>query len=70
MQFFVDLLFVYIFFFPQNFKQQQDSRTQKWILLWIVYFGKTVSTIIIFPFPLVIYMSTNVLMFTSTFFLL
>lgn len=36
-------------FSPQNFKQQQDSRTQKWILLWFVFFGKIVSINII-PF--------------------
>lgn len=30
-------------FFSQNFKQQQDSRTQKGFLHWIVIFGKTVS---------------------------
>lgn len=32
-----------IFSSPQNSEQQQDSRTPKWILLWIVYIGEIVS---------------------------
>lgn len=27
----------------QTFKQQQNPGTRKWLLLWIVFFGKVVS---------------------------
>lgn len=37
----------YIFFFfflsTQDFKQQQNSRIKKWLVLWTVYIGKIVS---------------------------
>jgi len=36
-------LYSYLFLFLQEFEQQQDSRTQKWIVLWTVCFGKIVS---------------------------
>lgn len=37
------MVFFCAFCCPQKLQQQQDPGTQKWILLWIVYFGKIVS---------------------------
>lgn len=42
------LLCLYVFVFPQNLKQQQDSGTEKWILRRIVDIGKIVSICFLF----------------------